>query len=102
MDVTLKRQTARRSKAEGSTPAELDCARLLVQLEESYYVNLNFNKPSYPESVGVVAAEMGTYLYDSLGFKTTVKITVTDPRPGKQASVDFWVQKWNATDSDSE
>jgi len=52
MDVTLKRQTARRSKAEGSTPAELDCARLLVQLEESYYVNLNFNKPSYPESVG--------------------------------------------------
>jgi ribosomal protein S18 acetylase RimI-like enzyme len=50
--------------------------------------------------VGVVAAEMGTYLYNSLGFKTTVKVTVTDPRPGKLASVDFWVQKWNATDSE--
>lgn len=45
--------------------------------------------------VGVVAAEMGTYLYNSLDFRTTVKVTVTDARPGKQASVDFWVQKWN-------
>jgi GNAT superfamily N-acetyltransferase len=42
--------------------------------------------------VGVTAAEMGTYLYNSLGFKTTVKVTLTDPRPGKLASVDFWVQ----------
>lgn len=48
--------------------------------------------------VGVVAGEMGTYLYNSLGFKTTVKVTITDPRPGKHASVDFWVQKWNATE----
>ena len=50
--------------------------------------------------VGVIAAEMGTYLYNSLGFKTTVKVTTTDPPPGKQASVDFWVQKWNPTDSE--
>jgi hypothetical protein len=50
--------------------------------------------------VGVVAAEMGTYLYNSLGYKTTVKVTVTDPRPGKEASVDFWVQRWNPTDSE--
>jgi len=49
--------------------------------------------------VGVIAAEMGTYLYNALGYKTTAKITVTDPRPGKEASVDFWVQKWNPADS---
>ncbi|KAK3339710.1 hypothetical protein B0T25DRAFT_523434 [Lasiosphaeria hispida] len=49
--------------------------------------------------VGIIAAKMGTYLYNSLGFKTTVQITLADPRPGKEASVDFWVQKWDPNES---
>ena len=43
--------------------------------------------------VGVIAAETGTYLYNSPGYETTVTVTLTDPRPGKQASVSLWVQK---------
>ncbi|KAK0725622.1 hypothetical protein B0H67DRAFT_136307 [Lasiosphaeris hirsuta] len=49
--------------------------------------------------VGIIAAKMGACLYSSLGFKTTVQITLADPRPGKKASVDFWVQKWDPSKS---
>ena len=45
--------------------------------------------------VGVIAAELGMHLYKSSGFTTVVKYTLADERPGFEASVDFWVQKWN-------
>ena len=48
--------------------------------------------------IGIIAAKMGTYLYNSLGFKTKVQVTLTDPRPGKEATVDFWVQKLDEGD----
>ncbi|KAH8593143.1 hypothetical protein B0O99DRAFT_628204 [Bisporella sp. PMI_857] len=44
--------------------------------------------------IGVIAAETGMKLYASLGYSTDVKVTLTDGRENKEASVDFWVQKW--------
>jgi hypothetical protein len=44
--------------------------------------------------IGIIAAESGKPLYDKLGFDTMVEKTVEDERPGKEASVEFWVQKW--------
>lgn len=43
--------------------------------------------------IGVIAARMGTYLYESFGFQTKAQVTLADPRPGKEATLDFWVQK---------
>ena len=53
--------------------------------------------------VGLVGVETGYYLYNSMGFKTTVKVTITNLWPGKEASADFWVYKykWNPTDNKS-
>jgi GNAT superfamily N-acetyltransferase len=50
--------------------------------------------------VGIIAAEIGMRLYKHLGFKTAVKVTLSDERPGKDAKVDFWVQKWTANGDD--
>lgn len=52
------------------------------------------------QRVGVIAAEKGFLLYSKLGFHTSVKITVTDVREGKEASVDFWVQAWDPRKGD--
>ncbi|KAG5749092.1 hypothetical protein H9Q70_008252 [Fusarium xylarioides] len=46
-------------------------------------------------AVGVIAAELGMKLYESLGYACTAKVSLTDGRPDEDASVDFWVQKWN-------
>ncbi|KAF4449049.1 putative gnat family protein [Fusarium austroafricanum] len=48
--------------------------------------------------VGVIAAKFGMKLYEYLGYSCTAKVSLTDGRPGEDASVDFWVQKWNPKD----
>ncbi|CAM1505885.1 Fc.00g115220.m01.CDS01 [Cosmosporella sp. VM-42] len=50
--------------------------------------------------VGIIAAALGMKLYEALGYSCTVKVSLTDVRRDKEASVDFWVQKWNSTESD--
>ncbi|KPM43705.1 hypothetical protein AK830_g2897 [Neonectria ditissima] len=47
--------------------------------------------------VGIVAAALGMKLYETLGFSCSVKVELTDGRPDKEASVNFWIQKWDAT-----
>ncbi|KAF4495902.1 GNAT family acetyltransferase [Fusarium agapanthi] len=49
--------------------------------------------------VGVIAAELGMKLYESLGCACTAKVSLTDGRPGEDASVDFLVQEWNSKDN---
>ncbi|KAF9770789.1 hypothetical protein IL306_011604, partial [Fusarium sp. DS 682] len=49
--------------------------------------------------VGVIAAKLGMKLYEYLGYSCTAKVSLTDGRPGEDASVDFWVQKWNPKDN---
>ncbi|KAF5987546.1 putative gnat family protein [Fusarium bulbicola] len=46
-------------------------------------------------AIGVIAAELGMKLYESLEWTCTTKVSLTDGRPDEDASVDFWVQEWN-------
>jgi hypothetical protein len=48
-------------------------------------------------SVGVIASGSGLPSYEHLGFDLIEKQTLEDERPGKQASVDFWVMRWNSS-----
>ncbi|KAF5252794.1 hypothetical protein FANTH_2118 [Fusarium anthophilum] len=50
-------------------------------------------------AIGVIAAELGMNLYESLGYACTTKVSLTDGRPDEDASVDFWVQEWNSKDN---
>ncbi|RSL65156.1 hypothetical protein CEP53_003788 [Fusarium sp. AF-6] len=52
--------------------------------------------------VGVIAAALGMKLYEALGYTCAAKIGITDERPDKQASVDFWVQKWDPLNGTAE
>lgn len=49
--------------------------------------------------VGIIAAKLGMKLYEYLVFSCTAKVSLTDDRPGEDASVDFWVQNWDPKDN---
>ncbi|KAH7465418.1 hypothetical protein FOMA001_g17332 [Fusarium oxysporum f. sp. matthiolae] len=53
----------------------------------------------YKVPVGVIAAKLGMKLYEYLGYSNVVQVSFTCGRPGEDASVDFWVQKWNPKDN---
>lgn len=46
--------------------------------------------------IGVIASGSGYPLYKYLGYTFIEKQTVKDERPGKEASTDFWVMKWES------
>ncbi|KAF5550693.1 gnat family protein [Fusarium mexicanum] len=50
-------------------------------------------------AIGVIAAELGMKLYESLVWACTTKVSLTDGRPDEDASVDFWVQEWNSKEN---
>ncbi|EWZ79046.1 hypothetical protein FOWG_16764 [Fusarium oxysporum f. sp. lycopersici MN25] len=47
--------------------------------------------------VGVIAAKLGMKLYEYLGYSSVANVSLTCP--DEDASVDFWVQKWNPKDN---
>ncbi|EXM15100.1 GNAT domain [Fusarium oxysporum f. sp. vasinfectum] len=49
--------------------------------------------------VGVIAAKLGMKLYEHLGYSSVANVSLACSRPGEDASVDFWVQKWNPKDN---
>jgi len=44
--------------------------------------------------IGLIAAASGKPLYDYLGFQTVMKMTLGDERPGYEAEVSFWAQRF--------
>ncbi|RSL55694.1 hypothetical protein CEP54_009272 [Fusarium duplospermum] len=52
--------------------------------------------------VRVIAAALSMNLSEALEYTCTAKIGITDERPDKQASIAFWVQKWDPSNGTAE